>query len=119
MSRIEMPHTYYGVAVSDIGEDGGLVALGHVEPRRAVAAFNRHARVGWGYPNLADDRSATLAEVLNDIDHTWAIQIDECGRCGRDPDCGVCLEIREAGWALEWGRAETDPGAIPVTIWGP
>lgn len=119
---------HYGVRVCLVGEDGDLaVALGHVEPRRALAAFNRHVRRDLGWDELLDQFAYRNArEALNAITQGWAYLKTECDNapeCGgpdgtdsEDP-CWECREIREADWWLGWGgdiKAET-PGAFPIT----
>ncbi|MEU6979648.1 hypothetical protein [Streptomyces sp. NPDC046371] len=69
----EMEGTYFGIAVACIGEDGDMLALGHHDPRRALAAFNRHARESFGYHNLADDPQASAADWLDATEQRWVI----------------------------------------------
>jgi hypothetical protein len=118
--------TRLGVRVCLIGEDADFaVALGHVEPRRALAAFNRHARRDLGWDDLLGGFAYHGAsEALNAIKQGWAYlktQCDDAPECG-GPDadeepCWECNEIREAGWWLGWGATVTaeTPGAFPIT----
>lgn len=78
--------THYGIKVTAIGEDGDLLAFGHHEPRRALAAFNRHARTEWGLLNLADNRRAAAADELADIATGWAQFRKPNLTEGEDPD---------------------------------
>lgn len=102
-----MEDSHYGIAVCHLGEDGDMLALGHHEPRKVLAAFNRHARVFLGLTNLFDDRSVKAADVLEDISAKWAVFGPP------DPERG---EEPSYPWYADWsGTAET-PGAMPVMI---
>lgn len=107
LTQPAMEDTHYGIGVSHIGEDGDLVALGHHSTRRALAAFNRHARIFLGLDNLADDRSATTA------DFAPAIQQKHC--LFRLPDPSNCWENPDWVWVADWCDPGT-PGAQPVTL---
>lgn len=96
--------TYYGVQVSAIGDDGDLVALGHVGKLRALAAFNRVAREVWG--NARDHGNAALYDgegqpdqVVDSVRHTWMTN-------DRPAD----------DWWMRKAHPD-DPGAFPVTYW--
>jgi hypothetical protein len=90
--------TYYGVPLSDIGEDGDVIALGHVGAYRMVAALRRHAREFYGEP--FPFATTTLADVAGSIAHIWMVNT---GPSNED-------------WWLK--RVEpTEPGAFPVTFW--
>jgi hypothetical protein len=67
----DMEATHYGIPVSTYGEEGNMLALGHHTPRRAFAAFNKHARTALGRANFADDRHAHLDDWIDEIHHTW------------------------------------------------
>jgi hypothetical protein len=101
----EMEDVHYGIKVAHIGEHGDLIALGHHSDRRTLAAFNRHMRTFLGLANLADDRSATVAEW------TPAFQRKHCRFRVPHP------ETWEADWAwiADWCDADA-PGACPVTL---
>jgi hypothetical protein len=72
MPKLEGFSVHYGVMVSDIGEDGDLVALGHVGLLRALAAFNRHARKVWGARHLCEwEFGSREARVVERIAHSW------------------------------------------------
>lgn len=89
--------TYYGVPLSDIGEDGNVIALGHVGTLRMVAALRCHAREFYGEP--FPFASMTLRAVTESISHVWMVNT---GPSNDD-------------WWLK--RAEpTEPGAFPVTL---
>lgn len=94
--------TYYGVRIGSIGEDGDVMALGHVEPRRFVAAHIRYCREDLGYNLAWEMRSPELA--FKDIEHTWMVE---------DPE-----EAKNEG-ATWWLRIATvdEPGAFPATYW--
>jgi hypothetical protein len=96
-----MEGTYFGIPVVYFGDEGNMLALGHHTPRRALAAFNRHARVLCGLANIADDRNATVEDWIDGIRTTWLLFTEPDG-----PDF------------LWYGRevAQGTPGALPVTI---
>lgn len=97
---------HYGIPVTSIGEDGDMLAIGHHDPRRALAAFNRHARVQWGLANVVDDRSASAAELLGDIAQGWGVF--------RKPWPGSEDEDPDWEWVME-RCSETDEHATPYT----
>lgn len=98
----QMEATHYGITVCHIGEDGDMLALGHHDPRRALAAFNRHARTVLGLANYLDDRSAVAAEALETITHvSMAFRTPDPAQ-GEDPD-----------WF--WVAEEVAPGAPDST----
>ncbi|MFH9765112.1 hypothetical protein ACH4N4_30735 [Streptomyces microflavus] len=99
----QMEATYYGVPVAYVGEDGEMLALGHHSPRRVLAAFNAHARRFYGLVNLADDRNATAAAWLADLQPQWAVF-----RVSVSPESDCAWFSDEA--------AEGAPGALPVTF---
>lgn len=106
---IEVEGTHYGVPVSTYGEDGDMLALGHHDPRRAVAAFNRHARRFLGLLNILDDRRADatdVADLLADTVHGHGLFRLPNPELEEDPDYV---------WVMEECTADT-PGAVPVTI---
>lgn len=109
----------YGVRVARAHDDATWIALGHAQPRRFVAACNRHLRTIEGHwythhevtadgrinivprrrtlasdlywPNI--DRRPTYADLLGQVRHSWAVRLPKCN-C--DPD--VVLEVGcEAG----------------------
>ena len=102
----EMEATHYGITVAHLGEDGDMVALGHHSVRRALAAFNRHARVFVGLINLADDRSATVSDWDIAVEQKWAVFRKSNPEDGEDPDYV---------WVCDYS-AEGEPGARPVTL---
>ncbi|MFD0437042.1 hypothetical protein [Streptomyces chartreusis] len=103
----ETEATHYGIPVCHIGEDGDMLALGHPGERRALAAFNRHARVFVGLANLADDRRARLDEWLGITQEKWVIfRRPNPDSLHEDPDCV---------WVFDEADANT-PGAQPVTV---
>lgn len=100
-----MAETRYGVAFTLIGEDGDLLALGHVDPRRALAAFNWYSRTTLGLTNYLDDRSADLDDALATITHTWFVF--------REPDAA---EGDDTDWAwIAQEVAAHSAGAVPCT----
>lgn len=110
--------TRYGVRVSAIGEDGDMVILGHVEPRRALAAFNSYCRVVIGLTDIYDGLVGTpVPMALKAISHGWASLVTACDEAGEEDheeDCYQCIEISESLWWMEIGEKER-PNAFPVT----
>jgi len=102
----ETEATHYGIPVCHIGEDGDMLALGHPGTRRALAAFNRHARVFCHLANLADDQASTVGEWEDAITEHWVIFRRPDPERGDDPDCT---------WYFDRSR-EGEPGAMPVTL---
>ncbi|MFI5473166.1 hypothetical protein ACIA6D_23365 [Streptomyces cacaoi] len=102
-----MEATHYGIQVATLGEDGDMIALGHHDTRRALAAFNRHARVVWGLLNLEDSRSALAAD--------WAKDIKPCMAVFRTADPESDYEDPGCIWFADWSDPDS-PDARPVTI---
>ena len=103
----EMEATHYGVQVAAIGDDGDLIALGHHDTRRALAAFNRHARVVWGLLNLQDSRAAIAADWAQDIKPRMAVfRKADPDNLHEDPGCI---------WFADWSDPNS-PHARPVTV---
>ncbi|NEE12016.1 hypothetical protein G3M58_36865 [Streptomyces sp. SID7499] len=104
----EMEATHYGVQVAWLGEEWGeaLIALGHHDTRRILAAFNRHTRHYGGLTNLADDPDATAAE--------WADEIQQRHAFFRKPDPEED-EDPDWRWVAYWCEAD-NPNARPVTL---
>jgi hypothetical protein len=101
----EMEATHFGIPVVYFGEDGDMLALGHHTPRRALAAFNRHAR-SIGLRNVADDPQAEAEDWLNEITQTWLVFSRPNPDEGDDPDFI---------WYAVPASADT-PHAVPVTL---
>jgi len=106
LTNPEMEATYFGIPVSYWGEDGEMLALGHPGPRKALAAFNRHARQYCGLVNVADDPKAEAADWLADIREGWLVITTPNPAEGDDPDWD---------WVSVPATAET-PNAVPVTF---
>jgi hypothetical protein len=118
----------YGVEVDWIGEDGGMVAYGHVEPRRFLAAANRWARESSGGGlREASTFNETYADALSGVRHAWAVRLPKCDcpadelgewGCRRDGDHDP--EPYPEMWALRIDGVTADtPGAFPITLlWG-
>lgn len=108
---------YYGVALAEIGEEGdAVIAFGHHEPRRYLAAMLKFARVrGWGARELnlgvlpaGDAEKAKQWRVI--YRHADA---ETVGNHWSTPDWCVCDDCN--WWAVE--AAEDAPGATPVMWW--
>lgn len=101
----EFEDTHYGITVAHIGDDGeGLVALGHHEPRRALAAFNRHARRFVGLAAIWDSPWLKVAELLPCLEQRWGVFRKPAG----EEDPGFV-------WVLDYTEADA-PNARPVTL---
>jgi hypothetical protein len=99
------PHRIYGVNLTLVGDEGAMMADGHVPLIRFVAACNNMARNEFGCRNLLDYSEATLAEALEGTRHTWVLPAGN-----PDGDCD---------WYVKYNAAVETPGAIPVTLWEP
>lgn len=119
IAHLEGFEAYYGLQLSDIGEDGEVIVLGHhgSDPHRVIGALNQHARRCWGFANLMDDRSAELAELQDMFVQTYAVA--RCGKTCRDAECVRCEEVRggKREWWIEWNREPGEEHAFPATIW--
>jgi len=102
------PHKVYGVNLTFIGDEGAIMAEGHVPLVRFVAACNNMTRNESGCRNLLDDSGATLSDALEGVRQCWALP-------AVDPDGDKC------DWHVRHDSAVTaeTPGAIPVTLWEP
>lgn len=100
-------HTAYGVTVYEVGEDGEcIVAFGHHDTRRFIAACNHMARTVWGYRDLSGDTGDATYE------DTEAEVIQTTGWFDDQPTNG------DWEWELHVIRPEgrtDDP--VPVTMW--
>jgi hypothetical protein len=123
--------TVYGVPITCVGEDGDLLALGHYDDRRTVAAFAAFTRrhLGW-HMNAAFTRrhlgwhmnvEYPHEPILSGVSRKWAVlQSDGCDavhETWHEPQCGLCTEIRAHEWWMRWNVSESDDGAFPVTLW--
>jgi hypothetical protein len=104
----DMEAVHYGIPVCHVGEDGDLLALGHHDARKVLAAFNRHARVCAGLLNLADDRSTTVADLLPSLRQRWALF--------RPPDAASEWDDPDCPWYCDWVDEPNEAGSVPVTI---
>ncbi|MCW6003896.1 hypothetical protein K1W54_04770 [Micromonospora sp. CPCC 205371] len=119
---------YFGIRVADIGEDGDLIALGHHDPKAALAAFNAHAKKFWGLVDLLDGAQHDQGRwlwALENVKQKWAVSLtDRCRECAKDglrEECTSCSDVRatikEGSWWIAYDAAEDEPGAFPVTVW--
>lgn len=108
--------THYGIPVAGIGEEGELVALGHHEPRRAFAAFNRFVRREWGWDLASETKTRSSRTLADRIRHEHFVVGNTCGDCDNQPDCVYCTEARRHDWWLRQANS-TDRDTFPVTIW--
>lgn len=120
---------HYGVHVSCLGEDGDIIALGHHDTRRAVAALNRYARRDLGLSDVFDSGRLFYMDVASSVESCWAVLMTECQYAHEDwhgldeEPCWQCVEIkatvRKGGWWIRWDAAERDDGAFPVMVLTP
>lgn len=119
---------YFGIRVADIGEDGDLIALGHHDPKAALAAFNAHAKKFWGLVDLLDGGQHDQNRwrwALENAKQKWAVSLtDGCRDCvkeGRREDCVDCSDVRatvkDGSWWIAYDATDDEPGAFPVTVW--
>lgn len=118
---------HFGIKVSCFGEDGDLVALGHHDPRRALAAFNRYTKSLIGLPDLLDGTAMRSPEgwkaAAARVKPAWAYMIGNCD-AGGEPDhdegeCPECEEIQQFGWYMTITHETNQglPGTFPVTLY--
>jgi hypothetical protein len=113
---------HYGVHVSHVGEDGEMIALGHHDTRRVIAAMNREARVHTFLTNMCDYFGIFYRDVADDLEQLHARLVtacDEAEQPNHDDDCGECAEIRKSDWFIRWDATPDDPAAFPITAWTP
>jgi hypothetical protein len=117
----------YGQRVCEVGEDGAVLLLGHVDRRRAIAAANRYARTVWGLANLVDDPQCP-ADLIEVTQH-WAVPAHQPGcvtaeqayrdgqETGPDEGCGCWTAPQEGGgWSLTWVADPMAAHVFPVTV---
>lgn len=121
-TRREMVGEAFGVMGTDIGEEGDFILIGHVEPRKAIAAWWRISRTehGFGREDLfgtaPGEPSPPWDELLDLVDHRYAVFEAHAAGC----PCGC-----EGGWVACWGERNDhgaftrytadDYGAVPIT----
>lgn len=118
----DMPWRFYRVPITPLGEDAEVVmGLGHVEPRRFVAAARALMREVVG-ADLADDFD-TAADALRQVQHRWAVSRPRCTAGDHfcplrtETHCASPAELDEYGWLVAYtGIAEESPGAFPITL---
>ena len=71
--------TYYGITLTDIGEDGDIVILGHHDDqRRVIAALNRHARKFWGEESFVSPWDGVMSDIPESLHKRWGRFITRC-----------------------------------------
>ncbi len=103
---------YDGVPVASIGEDGGLVALGHYPPDRVLAAFNQFTVSVIGLASITDDAPAAVdtEALLKEIKPFWAVQRQLCATF---PHCGSLGPVAD-GFPCH----DVDGEPHPAHLWG-
>ena len=97
------PYKAYGVSLTWTGDEGEMMAEGHVPFVRFIAACNHMARKDANIRNIMDSDDATLEGALYGAKHCWVLP-------AHDPDGG-------GEWYVKFNATAETPGAIPVTIW--
>lgn len=118
MNVIDTWELHYGLRVAFIGDDGAMVAAGHHDELRTVAAMNRFYRQFSGEP--LDYGYNCYAEIAGSLSRRWARFISECDDPDHDQDCWQCSEIKQADWWMDYSAKEPGRGyLLPVTVWRP
>ncbi|BEL07866.1 hypothetical protein Q0Z83_060570 [Actinoplanes sichuanensis] len=112
---------FFGIKVSTLGEDGGMVALGHHEPKRALAAFNAYAK-SLGFTDLDDFSSfgGDWAKALDRIRTGQAVLRKQCEYAGRkdhETNCSECAQMSQFPWWMDCSPTVDDVDTFPVTNW--
>lgn len=105
--------TFYGIQVSTIGEDGNLIALGHHDERRVLAAFLTYHRKVIGEPIPLYHNGHTL-----NVEQMWGELLGRCGDCPDPILLGVCDRCDHAArglWFMTW-HDKPQPGTFPITM---
>ncbi|MFF5445439.1 hypothetical protein [Streptomyces sp. NPDC012888] len=89
--RMEAVH--YGIPVAYLGHEGAMLALGHHDPKRVLAAFDAHTRRD----------GETVAGYADYLTPRWAVFRDPA------PEYDGCM------WTADWCDPDA-PGAQPVTL---
>ena len=92
------------------GDEGGMIARGHIPDLRFVAACNHLARTEGRLVCIWDDPAVSLDDALTQVTHCWGLPIDPI-ECSDD----------SAEWAVRYdqGITEETPGAIAITVLAP
>lgn len=95
------PYKAYGVSLTWMGDEGEIMAEGHVPLVRFIAACNHMARKDAHIRNIMDSDDATLEGALYGAKHCWVLPVHDPGN----------------EWCVKFNATAETPGAIPVTIW--
>ena len=103
----QMEVEFYGIPVSAFGEGGDMIALGHHEPRKALAAFRKLGR-SYGLDDFevfGDHEHREASPILWRIAHQWVTFKDYDGewrgtRAGNDASTpgALAVTVYESGW---------------------
>ncbi len=97
--------TFYSVKVCYVGDDAEfLLALGHHEPRRVIAAFNKAAR-HCGFEDIYDGQRKPGVVVADELERRWAWVYWDVPHA--DPE----------DWLIRWDAPQHDYYSFPVTVW--
>jgi hypothetical protein len=102
------PYRAYGLALTPLGDEGTIIAEGHVPARRFIAACNHLACKEMGLGSLIEGMEfESLEDVYGEITYCWVLPVEN--------------PYPDWEWYVRYDSqvtAET-PGAIAVTMWGP
>lgn len=121
LPNLEGFEEFFGIKVCTLGEDGRMVALGHHEPKQALAAFNAYAK-SLGFTDLDDFSSfrGDWSKALNRISTGRAVLRTGCGDAsgaGHEQDCSTCAYRAQFPWWMDLEPTDADVDTFPVTNW--
>ena len=102
------PYRAHGLALTPLGDEGAIIAEGHVSVRRFIAACNHMARAEMGLGKLTEGMDfESLEDIYGEITYCWVLPVEN--------------PYPDWEWYVRYDSqvtAET-PGSIAVTMWGP
>ncbi|MGB7236732.1 MAG: hypothetical protein WBD41_12205 [Rhodococcus sp. (in: high G+C Gram-positive bacteria)] len=112
---VDFTYEAYGVALAELGEDGdSIIALGHIEPRRMLAAMNRYWRkyCGMDYTDVVSDAAfPDRPTMTSQVKHRWA-------EFTRSPaDSGGEFDFAWMCWPAPPPHLDVHHRAVPITRW--
>ena len=108
VTQPEFDHRAYGLALTPLGDEGVIIAEGHVPARRFIAACNHMARTAMSLTGLIDGiEFESMGDIYGEVAHRWVLPIPN--------------PHGEPEWYVRYdSRVTADtPGAVAVTMWGP
>jgi hypothetical protein len=126
LTHDDFENTLHGVSLTYLGEDCGerIVALGHVDKRRFLAAANCYVRAVGGPPGLGAHFAGPTGfdDAMGRVQHLWAINAPICispdwEECPHYDQCIPQDCASDFAWYLHWGGVtESTPGAFRITL---